>query len=193
MPLKFNCTRCEKELVVKYLKTGEEAKCHHCGADVYVPENAISINELTTSEKSSDLYIGQTITENKPLPPLTPEESERVLREFSKIRYRGIITLIILLVPFFALLFSIILGFHSAYKYTILIFFIFLGGFVFSSIDSRCPRCNRHLSKGSSPDFCDLCGAKRLDSSKCVCGGSFSRRGTNINYCRHCGARLRKL
>jgi len=40
MALKFVCPNCGNEIVVKYLKPGELAKCRDCGAEVIVPEDA---------------------------------------------------------------------------------------------------------------------------------------------------------
>lgn len=37
MALKFKCSRCGAEVVVKFLKPGEKALCRHCGAYVVVP------------------------------------------------------------------------------------------------------------------------------------------------------------
>jgi DNA-directed RNA polymerase subunit RPC12/RpoP len=48
MPLKFKCAKCEKEIVVKFLKKGEIAKCRFCGAEVIVPEDAIDTEEEVT-------------------------------------------------------------------------------------------------------------------------------------------------
>jgi DNA-directed RNA polymerase subunit RPC12/RpoP len=39
-PIKFQCSRCGAEVVVKFLKPGEEAQCQHCGAYVTVPETS---------------------------------------------------------------------------------------------------------------------------------------------------------
>lgn len=43
MAYRFKCGKCEKELVVKWLKPGETAKCRKCGADVKVPANAAEV------------------------------------------------------------------------------------------------------------------------------------------------------
>lgn len=40
MALKFNCPECNCELVVKFLKPGETAKCYDCGFFVTVPDDA---------------------------------------------------------------------------------------------------------------------------------------------------------
>ena len=45
MALKFNCTNCGKEIIVKYLKVGEVAKCRNCGTEVTVPSTAIDTGE----------------------------------------------------------------------------------------------------------------------------------------------------
>lgn len=40
MSLKFNCPDCGKEILVKYLKQGEQAKCSYCGALNVIPDSA---------------------------------------------------------------------------------------------------------------------------------------------------------
>jgi len=42
--LKFNCPKCGKPIIVKFLKVGEIAKCHNCGAEVSVPTDAEKVN-----------------------------------------------------------------------------------------------------------------------------------------------------
>ena len=44
MAYKFKCGKCGRDLMVKWLKAGETAKCHKCGADVKVPVNALEID-----------------------------------------------------------------------------------------------------------------------------------------------------
>jgi DNA-directed RNA polymerase subunit RPC12/RpoP len=43
MAYKFNCVKCGHELLVKWLKPGETAKCHNCGADAKIPVNAAQV------------------------------------------------------------------------------------------------------------------------------------------------------
>lgn len=45
MSLRFNCSNCETEVVVKYLKIGESAKCPHCGQNITIPANAIQTEQ----------------------------------------------------------------------------------------------------------------------------------------------------
>ncbi len=45
MALKFTCTNCGTDIVVQFLKVGDKAKCHNCGAAVKVPENAANASE----------------------------------------------------------------------------------------------------------------------------------------------------
>ncbi len=40
MAIKFNCEHCDKELIVYYLKKGEQAQCTNCDKQVTVPESA---------------------------------------------------------------------------------------------------------------------------------------------------------
>ena len=43
MPLKFKCTSCGEELIIRFLKPGEVAKCRNCGVEVVVPVEAQQI------------------------------------------------------------------------------------------------------------------------------------------------------
>ena len=45
MAYKLKCAKCEKELIVKWLRPGETAKCRKCGADVKVPLNAPEVKD----------------------------------------------------------------------------------------------------------------------------------------------------
>ncbi len=45
MAYKFKCADCGKEVIVKWLKPGETAKCRKCGADVKVPAGAAEIED----------------------------------------------------------------------------------------------------------------------------------------------------
>ncbi|HLD35539.1 MAG TPA: hypothetical protein VJC37_02370 [Planctomycetota bacterium] len=58
MALKFNCSKCSQEIVVKYLKVGETAKCRSCNADVIVPAQAVPTEEPASIEIHSDIGSG---------------------------------------------------------------------------------------------------------------------------------------
>ena len=45
MALKFQCKNCGEDIVVRFLKIGEAAKCKNCGASNSVPESAESISD----------------------------------------------------------------------------------------------------------------------------------------------------
>ena len=45
MVLQFKCEKCGGEIVVKYLKPGEDAQCRHCGAYVTVPQTGVEAGE----------------------------------------------------------------------------------------------------------------------------------------------------
>jgi len=45
MALKFKCGNCGEYIITKFLKVGEVAKCHNCGAETKVPEDAIETAE----------------------------------------------------------------------------------------------------------------------------------------------------
>lgn len=64
MPRKFFCEKCNKEIIVQYLKTGETAKCKWCNAEVIVPENAIEIpqSQIVDNINSSNNNPSKTIS-----------------------------------------------------------------------------------------------------------------------------------
>jgi len=43
MALKFKCAKCGGDIVVKFLRAGEKAKCRKCGTENAVPSNAPEI------------------------------------------------------------------------------------------------------------------------------------------------------
>jgi len=45
MALKFKCKNCGEDIIVRYLKVGEIAKCRHCSAENEVPETATVTDE----------------------------------------------------------------------------------------------------------------------------------------------------
>lgn len=58
--LKFNCSNCGSDVIVKPLEVAETAECRICGAMVAVPENAAEIDE-----KTADTILAKIIEENK--------------------------------------------------------------------------------------------------------------------------------
>jgi len=48
MALKFNCPKCNSEIIVKYLKPGEMAKCRQCQSEAIVPADALTTDEGPT-------------------------------------------------------------------------------------------------------------------------------------------------
>lgn len=48
MALKFFCSKCGEEIIVKFLHPGETAKCLKCGAGTIVPDGAAVVSEETT-------------------------------------------------------------------------------------------------------------------------------------------------
>jgi len=52
MSLKFSCPECGNVIIVKQLGYGESAKCYSCGAQVNVPENAVTTDEPPTVPKT---------------------------------------------------------------------------------------------------------------------------------------------
>jgi len=60
MALKFKCNHCNTEIISKFLKVGEEAKCNSCGNVTTIPEDAegISESQLKEDHTISDAFNG---------------------------------------------------------------------------------------------------------------------------------------
>lgn len=65
MALKFACTNCNNQIVVRYLKVGDQALCKSCGETVTVLEEA----------KGAPDYQAQIHTSRSNLPPSLPSSS----------------------------------------------------------------------------------------------------------------------
>lgn len=52
MPLKFRCSSCGKEIVIRFLKVGEIAECNACGVGNPVPQSAESIDDETATQQT---------------------------------------------------------------------------------------------------------------------------------------------
>ena len=44
MALKFKCNHCDTEIISKFLKVGEEAKCKFCDTSTLIPDNAEEVD-----------------------------------------------------------------------------------------------------------------------------------------------------
>ena len=67
MSLKFNCQNCGSDIIVRYLKVGETARCKACAAENVVPETAAETTEEpdylehgSISEKEPELIVSTT-------------------------------------------------------------------------------------------------------------------------------------
>lgn len=58
MALKFKCSNCDEDIIVRFLSVGETAKCRSCGAENVVPETAVETNQkpdyMLPSEKDKN-------------------------------------------------------------------------------------------------------------------------------------------
>jgi tetratricopeptide (TPR) repeat protein/DNA-directed RNA polymerase subunit RPC12/RpoP len=69
MALKFNCKECGEEIIVKWLKIGEKARCRNCGVENIVPTDAVCKNEepsykrpiVPESAKHATIMKGRTL------------------------------------------------------------------------------------------------------------------------------------
>ncbi|MEO0288536.1 MAG: hypothetical protein ABIN00_02760 [candidate division WOR-3 bacterium] len=64
MALKFKCSKCENEIIVKFLKIGEIAKCPYCGKENVVPDDAIETFEEKPQIHRSDENLNIDFSKN---------------------------------------------------------------------------------------------------------------------------------
>ena len=83
MSLVFYCTHCTKKIEVRFLNTGDVAKCKTCGASMIVPDNADGQSEATAPKRESsisnvaeDRLSGQNQTEVKFNPSMPYSEPD---------------------------------------------------------------------------------------------------------------------
>ena len=50
MALKFKCSSCEQDIVVKFIQVGQSTVCESCGRDNIIPESAENIEEHVADE-----------------------------------------------------------------------------------------------------------------------------------------------
>jgi hypothetical protein len=91
MALKFKCENCGKEIVVKFLTTGETARCRFCDAETVVPEDAAETAEEPMIVRHS------RETREEPLPERKEEGNPFPLVPFSSARSRARILTCVLL------------------------------------------------------------------------------------------------
>lgn len=53
MTTQFKCGHCGKEIIIKFLKIGEKAKCRNCGFETIIPEDALQTNDEPEYHKKS--------------------------------------------------------------------------------------------------------------------------------------------
>ena len=85
MALKFKCNHCDIEIISKFLKVGEEAKCKSCGKVSTIPEDAEGASE---SQLKEDHTISNAFNGNDKKP--TPSKSSI---ETPKSKYPALITI----------------------------------------------------------------------------------------------------
>ena len=85
MALKFKCNHCDIEIISKFLKVGEEAKCKSCGKVSTIPEDAEGVSE---SQLKEDHTISNAFNGNDKKP--TPSKSSI---ETPKSKYPALITI----------------------------------------------------------------------------------------------------
>lgn len=68
MALKFVCSECGAEIIVKHLKPGEPAQCKKCGAENIVPEDASVTEQQPVYESSRKLFDDSIKKEKKAIP-----------------------------------------------------------------------------------------------------------------------------
>jgi len=102
MSLKFNCPYCGAEIMVKYLRPGEKAKCYQCGKISPVPEN----HELSNMDPVYFKKSPRPVSEDISFPPveasvLGPRTIAEIFKEIVEV-YKNNFLVIIVISAFFA-------------------------------------------------------------------------------------------
>ncbi|MEO0233875.1 MAG: hypothetical protein ABIN11_02180 [candidate division WOR-3 bacterium] len=64
MALKFKCSKCENEIIVKFLKIGDIARCPYCGKENVVPDDAIQTSEEKPKINKSEGSLNINFSKN---------------------------------------------------------------------------------------------------------------------------------
>ena len=78
MALKFKCNHCDTEIISKFLKVGEEAKCKFCGTSTLIPDNAEEVDDNEYDKYTTKLKkvkIAPSVNNDK---PATIKQSEKI-------------------------------------------------------------------------------------------------------------------
>ena len=78
MALKFKCNHCDTEIISKFLKVGEEAKCKFCGTSTLIPDNAEEVDDNEYDKYTTKLKkvkIAPSVNNDK---PATIKQSEKL-------------------------------------------------------------------------------------------------------------------
>jgi len=69
MALKFKCNHCDTEIISKFLKVGEEAKCKFCGTSTLIPDNAEEVDDNEYDKYTTKLKkvkLAPSVNNDKP-------------------------------------------------------------------------------------------------------------------------------
>ena len=78
MALKLKCNHCDTEIISKFLKVGEEAKCKFCGTSTLIPDNAEEVDDNEYDKYTTKLKkvkIAPSVNNDK---PATIKQSEKI-------------------------------------------------------------------------------------------------------------------
>lgn len=156
MALKFNCPKCNQEIIVRYIKFGEAAQCKNCSTEVVVPVDSIIMEEpdRIPDKSSSEINIFGNRLSNAELKPASPEEQEYVIREFRKRRTRqGFIFILSPIIPVLVRMYL-----NAPYGHL-----LFIGLFILviaTWFNWRCPRCKIGFINKINIPYCPNCGIK---------------------------------
>jgi hypothetical protein len=78
MALKFSCNHCDTEIISKFLKVGEEAKCKFCDTSTLIPDNAEEVDDNEYDKYTTKLKkvkIAPSVNNDK---PATIKQSEKL-------------------------------------------------------------------------------------------------------------------
>ena len=84
MALKFKCQNCDEDIIVKFLKVGETAKCKSCGSENVVPETVVEVEDEADYSKDEAVSKKETEASTSQMRRISPEEMRRQILEYEQ-------------------------------------------------------------------------------------------------------------
>jgi hypothetical protein len=114
MPLKFRCKVCNSDIIIRFLKIGEIAKCKFCDTNNMVPETA----NIITEDEACKLNESK-----KPL--INPQDSAEVVSWNTRRTLIGILIIVLILFSYFIIIMLVFhVGIVEAISFLLILLFV---------------------------------------------------------------------